>query len=236
VYSQGQVVNAAYSCNDGGSGLTSCSGPVANGNAIDTSNGPHTFTVTAKDAAGNTSSATVSYTAAARLATGSTTCKGYYIGTGTDVTVPAGGVCHLLAGTTVTHDVNVNSGGVLVAQQISVGHDMNLTGAGGSVVCASNVTHDLNVQNSTGALILIGDTAGGCSAGNAISHDLDVQTNSGPVDVGNNTISHNLTVQNNKPGGVIISNNKVGYDAVCQANNPQTGSGNKANHNNTCPT
>jgi len=172
VYAQGQVVNAVYSCSDGGSGLASCSGPVASGTAIDTSNGPHTFTVTAKDTAGNTSSATVSYTAAAKLGAGTSTCKGYYSGTGTDVTVPAGAVCHLLAGTTVTHDTNANSGGVLVAQQISVGHDLNLTGAGGSVVCASSVTHDLNVQSSTGALILIGDTAGRCSAGNTVGHDL----------------------------------------------------------------
>ena len=235
LYTQSKVVNAAYSCSDGGSGLASCSGTVANGAAFDTSNGPHSFTVTAKDAAGNSSSATVQYTAAEKLGSGTTSCSGYYSGTGTDVTVPSGAVCHLLAGSSVTHDVNVKPGGVLIAQQISVGHDVNLTGAGGSSVCASSVSHDLNVTSSTGALILIGDTAAGCSAGNMIAHDLNVQNNNAPVDVGNNIVSHDLNVQNNKPGGVIVRNNSAGHDAVCQGNNPQTGSGNKANHNNTCP-
>jgi hypothetical protein len=234
VYAQGQVVNAAYSCSDGGSGPATCSGPVANGAAIDTTNGPHSFTVTAKDAAGNANTATVSYTAAAKLAPATTTCNGYYTGTGTDVTVPAGSVCHLLAGASVTHDLTVQSGGVLVAQQISVGHDLTLTGAGGSSVCASSVSHDLTAQSGRGAL-LIGDTAGGCSAGNTVGHDLVVQSNTAPVDVGNNTVTYDLTVQSNKPGGVTVRNNSAGHDAICKGNDPQTGSGNRASHSNTCP-
>ena len=47
VYSYGQVVNAAYSCSDAGSGLASCTGTVANGTAIPTNTvGTRTFTVT----------------------------------------------------------------------------------------------------------------------------------------------------------------------------------------------
>jgi hypothetical protein len=62
-YLLGAVVNAAYTCNGTGSALTSCNGSVANGSAIDTSAiGPHTFTVSASDAAGNTATAPVSYT------------------------------------------------------------------------------------------------------------------------------------------------------------------------------
>lgn len=56
----GQV--ASYSCSDGGSGLASCSGPVASGANFDTSSvGPHTFTVNAADNAGNTASTPVQY-------------------------------------------------------------------------------------------------------------------------------------------------------------------------------
>ena len=63
-YRQGQSVNAGYSCGDpdGAGNVASCSGPVANGVAFDTSTaGARTFTVTATDAGGDTGSATVNY-------------------------------------------------------------------------------------------------------------------------------------------------------------------------------
>jgi hypothetical protein len=55
VYARNQVVNADFSCADqGGSGLASCVGTVADGQAINTATlGPKTFTVTAIDGAGN---------------------------------------------------------------------------------------------------------------------------------------------------------------------------------------
>jgi hypothetical protein len=64
-YTQGQVVDASYSCSDpdGPSDVASCSGPVASGHPINTSTvGAHSFTVGAADQAGNRSSRTVSYT------------------------------------------------------------------------------------------------------------------------------------------------------------------------------
>jgi len=65
VYFLNEVVYADYSCQDeaGGSGLASCVGTVANGEAIDTSSvGPKSFTVDAEDNAGNTASLTHNYT------------------------------------------------------------------------------------------------------------------------------------------------------------------------------
>jgi hypothetical protein len=64
-YAQGFAVNSAYSCNDGpfGTGVASCTGPVASGAAIDTSTlGVHTFTVNSSDNGGNTGSLTSTYT------------------------------------------------------------------------------------------------------------------------------------------------------------------------------
>ncbi|MGZ4108808.1 MAG: PxKF domain-containing protein, partial [Actinomycetota bacterium] len=60
----GDTVSADFACADeGGSGLASCDGTVADGDPIDTSStGTHAFTVDAADAAGNTSSLTVHYT------------------------------------------------------------------------------------------------------------------------------------------------------------------------------
>jgi hypothetical protein len=65
VYSLGQHVVAAYSCEDqeGGSGVASCAGTVANDEPIDTSSfGRHSFEVSASDGAGNTTSTAVTYT------------------------------------------------------------------------------------------------------------------------------------------------------------------------------
>ena len=62
-YQVGTSKIANYSCADGVSGLASCTGTVPDGAAIDTSTpGPKSFTVTATDNAGNSSSETVTYT------------------------------------------------------------------------------------------------------------------------------------------------------------------------------
>lgn len=62
-YGQGQVVYASYTCDDsGGSGLSGCSGDARIGGAIDTSTpGPHTFSATAVDGAGHSTTVTHGY-------------------------------------------------------------------------------------------------------------------------------------------------------------------------------
>jgi len=65
VYQFNKTALAAFGCVDGGSGLATCTGTVANGAAIDTSSkDTKSFVVTASDAVGNTSSTTVFYTVA----------------------------------------------------------------------------------------------------------------------------------------------------------------------------
>jgi len=60
-YTLNQAVQAAYTCADG-AGLVSCSGTAADGANIDTSSpGPHTFTVTGTDLAGNSTNTSVVY-------------------------------------------------------------------------------------------------------------------------------------------------------------------------------
>ena len=61
-YRLGQVVAADFSCSDGGSGVASCDGTVANGANLDTASvGAKTFTANTADTAGNTGSQTASY-------------------------------------------------------------------------------------------------------------------------------------------------------------------------------
>jgi microsomal dipeptidase-like Zn-dependent dipeptidase len=52
-YTLNQVLVATYSCSDGGSGIATCTGPIASGLALDTSVGAHAFTVHAQDNVGN---------------------------------------------------------------------------------------------------------------------------------------------------------------------------------------
>jgi virginiamycin B lyase len=61
-YVFGDAPIAEYTCSDeGGSGLATCIGPVESGTLFDASVGPHLFTVTATDEAGNQTSAVHSY-------------------------------------------------------------------------------------------------------------------------------------------------------------------------------
>jgi hypothetical protein len=62
-YALNQSVAAEYACVEGGAGTASCTGNVPNGTSIDTSSiGTNTFVVNAADSAGNSSTATVTYT------------------------------------------------------------------------------------------------------------------------------------------------------------------------------
>jgi len=61
-YQQGASIYASYSCSDTVDNSPQCTGTEANGAAIDTSTtGTKTFTVTAKDSAGNSDAKTVTY-------------------------------------------------------------------------------------------------------------------------------------------------------------------------------
>ncbi|MDW5595571.1 hypothetical protein VSS74_14570, partial [Conexibacter stalactiti] len=69
VYSVGAAVRADYACADeaGGAGIASCAGPVASGAPLDTASaGVKEFTVSTRDAAGNTATKTVRYTVEAQ--------------------------------------------------------------------------------------------------------------------------------------------------------------------------
>jgi hypothetical protein len=100
-YTKGQVVDAGYGCQDGasGPGISTCIGPVAAGQPIDTSTaGPHTFTVTATSSDGQTVTKTISYTVSSpENAFRVSHVKTHRDGTITlDVTVPGPGTIDVL--------------------------------------------------------------------------------------------------------------------------------------------
>lgn len=61
-YALGEIVVAAYTCEDAASGVSTCTGPVLDGQPVDTASaGDQTFSVIATDGAGNLSTRTVSF-------------------------------------------------------------------------------------------------------------------------------------------------------------------------------
>jgi YVTN family beta-propeller protein len=61
-YTLNEIVNASFTCSDNGSGVATCTGAAENGTAIDTSTlGKKTFSVTATDNAGNSTTKEISY-------------------------------------------------------------------------------------------------------------------------------------------------------------------------------
>ena len=67
-YAQGQAVAASYACHAGeGAEIKTCTGPVANGAAVDTAAlGSHSFDVDAEDSLGSKTSREISYTVVAK--------------------------------------------------------------------------------------------------------------------------------------------------------------------------
>jgi hypothetical protein len=62
IYTLNQAIAASYNCNDGGSGVATCVGPVVNGANFDTSTvGTKSFEVTTTDYAGNIKSQSLTY-------------------------------------------------------------------------------------------------------------------------------------------------------------------------------
>jgi Polysaccharide deacetylase len=77
-YAVGQSATAQFTCSDtGGTGVVECSGSVPNGQPLATSQpGTYSFTVRARDAAGNVADRTVQYTVQQASPPGA--CTGYY--------------------------------------------------------------------------------------------------------------------------------------------------------------
>jgi hypothetical protein len=251
---------ATPNASDGGSGLASSSCV-----ALDTSSdGVKTETCSATDKAGNTASATATYTVYRPLNTGNTTCNGVYGGSGQSVTVPNRGSCMLVstaqitqnvqvgqgatltcAGATIGQDLQVNQAAGVGLRNCQVGHDAQIQGltgpgpgAGGdSYICSTTIGHDLQVQNNAGGGAFVIGYTPDCSGSNpsvTVAHDVSVQNNAQRVDVSNVNGGHDLTVQNNT-AGVSLSADHVLHDMTVQNNSGGTAiSNNTAGNNAQC--
>ncbi len=132
VYTFNQQVAANYACTDENSGIALCEGTTANGASLDTSStGAKTFTINARDNAGNTSSRTVNYTvikAATQTSLASSNLSSIFGETATltaTVTsasgVPTGTVEFLAAGTSLGTGNLQNGSAVLSISALEAG-------------------------------------------------------------------------------------------------------------------
>jgi len=156
-YNLNGSVGASYACADGGSGLASCQGPVANGKPIDTSSpGPKTFTVNATDIVGNSSPLTVTYSVISGGGGGSTSA---------DVGIALSAPNKVLPGGTLMYSMIItnNSGkttanGVVVSDALPVGTVFASASASQGAVTAPAVGSNGTVTVNLGSL------AGGANA------------------------------------------------------------------------
>jgi uncharacterized repeat protein (TIGR01451 family) len=152
-YQLNAVVAASYTCADGGSGVASCQGTVANGSAIDTSStGTKTFTVNTSDNVGNTSSPFVTtYT----VVTGGGGGQG-----SADLGLTLSAPAKVAPGSTLTYSITVTNGsrtaasGAVVSDALPTGTVFASASTSQGTVTAptvgSNGTVNVNIGNIAG--------------------------------------------------------------------------------------
>jgi len=151
-----------------------------------------------------------------------------------------GGVVILLAGTTVTGNVNISG--------TATGSDAT----GPIQICGATVKGNLTIQTDSSPITLGGTSCGTTAVGNNlvgnnlivqsdsgavsitsvnVNGNLTVQSNTGTVLVSGSTVSGNLQVQNNTDAAANatqVLNNQVSQNLVCSGNTSITGQGNTA--------
>jgi hypothetical protein len=196
--------------------------------------GTYAICLSASNGVGTAATQAFTLTITTGHSSGTTACNGIYGGSGTTVTVASGAVCTLLPGAHVSGSVQVNPGGALNAQDVSIGGSLVATGAqwielggggtiGGSLVVTATLASptgsddklcDETISGSV-SLLLSGPGArfdignlGSCSGGPGlnIGGSLVVGLNTAPVTIGGNTIKGALVVDANLATLTITSN------------------------------
>lgn len=178
-YVQGQVVAASYSCQEGafGPGIATggCSGPVANGAAINTSTpGSHSFIVTATSADGQTTTQTVGYAVLAQA----------------DLGVSISGPAKATSGSSFTETLTVTNHGPsaasAVASTMTVPTGLTVSSSGGGSVSNGSISWSLPTL------------ASGASASYAVKFSVSLHGNATlPISVSTSSATSDPNTANN---------------------------------------
>jgi len=183
-YQLNASIGASYTCADGGSGVASCQGPVANGSPIDTSStGTKTFTVNATDNVANSSPLTVTYSVVTGGGGGSTSAD-----VGITLSVPnkvsPGGT--LMYSMTITNNSGkTTANGVVVSDALPAG-----TVFASATASQGAVTTPAVGSNGT-VTVNLGSLAGGANA----TINIIVTTTAAPGTVLTDTVTVSATTQ-----------------------------------------
>jgi uncharacterized repeat protein (TIGR01451 family) len=151
-YQLNAVITASYTCTDGGAGVSSCQGTVANGSAINTSStGTKTFSVIASDSVGNGSNASVTYSVVTGGGGGQTSADLSLTLSAPVKVAPGGTLTYSIA---VTNRSNTTANGAVVSDALPPGtvFASALTSQGTITAPAvgSNGTVTVNLGNMAG--------------------------------------------------------------------------------------
>jgi uncharacterized repeat protein (TIGR01451 family) len=183
-YLVGQSVAVTYSCSDFGSGVNTCSGPVASGANIDTShvvtNQP--FTVTATDIAGNSSNATLKYTV---------------VNSPADLALAAGSLppSTVKSGTYITYGVIATNFGPSSAQGVSITDSLPR----GTTFSSGFILNGFNLANCTASAGVVTCPVGNLNKGGVVLAFITLKVPSTPATITNTIVIGGLN-PDPKPG------------------------------------
>jgi Tol biopolymer transport system component len=214
---------------DNNDGTATLSGTPATG-----TNTVYTLCLNASNGVGSTATQAFTLTVATLLGSGTTSCNGVYSGSGSQVAVPAAGVCTLLPGTKVSGNLQVNQGAELNDQGAAISGNLQATnavwievGGGGSIggnlsvqgltgspagsddsLCNTKVGGNVALTNNGAKAPVDIGNLGACSGGPGLTvgGNLQVQGNAAPVRIGGNTATGSLQVQNNASTVTVTGN------------------------------
>jgi beta-glucosidase len=191
-YTPFQTVSIHCSATDPspGSGIdpsaTSCAD--VSGPAYSFGLGPHTFNATATDLAGNTATASTTFT----VTTGG--CLGNSNGA---ITVRPGQSLCIAPGAKLNGPLTVSAGGTLYADGATISGPVRASGAALVRICGTSISGPLSIDSSTGIVVVGGDAVTGPCAGNTLVGPVSITGNTAGVVFASNHVQGPLTITGN---------------------------------------
>jgi hypothetical protein len=152
-------------------------------------------------------------------------CDRTYTGSVSSPTVGQGTTC--ISNATVSGSLTIPAGARVSLFNSTIGGPLTTQGAPALIImCGTTVTGGASISNVAGKLLL-GDPANGCAANSFSS--LTVTSNHGGLTMVGNKVGGSLAVNYNDGGPIVVGGNTISGNLSCTGNNPQPINGGRAN-------